>query len=318
MLAEVRTQETPGSSGGMLSVFRQTLAGFFLHGATRMAAAIAYYALFSLPPLLVIAVTIAGLVAQATNLADDGQVRELIHAEVETAIGQGSAEQVDQMIELASTAPKSTLGLVIGAGFFLFGASGVMFQLQAALNEVWSVRRDPARSGVKTFLLKRLLSFGMVLCVGFLLLLLMFASIGMSLLGNGVGRLFPEPISAGAIFAIGNLVNLVGAFLLFAAIFKWLADVVVHWRDALAGAALTAVLFILGKSALAVFFARVDIGSMYGAAGSLALILFWIYYSALIFLFGAEFTRALTLRRREKITPQSGAVVYERVVRTVT
>ena len=317
MLAEVRTQETPGSSGGMLPVFRQTIAGFFQHGATRMAAAIAYYALFSLPPLLVIAVTIAGMTAEATNVADDGQVRELIRTEVESAIGQGSADQIDQMIQLASTAPKSTLGLILSAGFFLFGASGVMFQLQAALNEVWSVRRDPARSGLKTFLLKRLLSFGMVLCVGFLLLLLMLASITMSILGNGVGMLFPEPLSEGALFAIGNLVNLSGAFLLFAAMFKWLADVVVHWRDALLGSAVTASLFILGKSMLAIFFARVDIGSTYGAAGSLALILVWIYYMAIIFLFGAEFTRALTLRRREKITPQAGAVVYERVVRAV-
>lgn len=299
----------------MLNLIRNTAESFAEHDCMRMAAAIAYYALFSLPPLLVISITLASYLANLAQVADNGRAQQLVQREVTQSLGVGAAEQVDQMIEHASRAPRSTLGLIIGAAVFFFGASGVMVQLQASINEVWTVKPDPKRGGIKNFLLKRVLSFAMVLGVSFLLLISMLLSTILSSVGDQVAKLLSADITEAALHVISLGVNLVFATLIFAAMFKWLADVEVAWRDVWIGAGTTALLFIAGKSALTFYFATVDLGSTYGAAGSMALILTWVYYSALIFLFGAEFTRAVTLHRHGEITPQSGAVAVETIVR---
>lgn len=267
----------------MLQLLRNTAENFAEHDCMRMAAAIAYYALFSLPPLLVIAITLAGYLANLAKVADDGHIRQMVQREVTQSLGVGAAKQVDEMIEHASRAPRSTVGLLVGTAIFLFGASGVMVQLQASINEVWSVRPDPKRGGIRNFILKRMLSFGMVLGVSFLLLISMLLSTILATVGDKIARLMSAEVTDTALQVTSLGTNLVFATMIFAAMFKWLADVEVVWRDVWIGAATTAVLFIAGKAALTLYFATVDLGSTYGAAGSLALILTWVYYSAVIF-----------------------------------
>ena len=300
----------------MLSLLKTTFANFGKHNCPRMAAALAYYALFSMPPLLVISIALASFVADMASLGDNGQVRHMIEREATQSLGTGAAAQIDAMIEHASTIPKSPWGFVIGGALFLFGASGVMVQLQSALNEVWSVQPDPDRSTVRLFLLKRVLSFAMVLGVGFLMLTSMMVSASLTMMGDYLAQFVGEGMSSYVPMLSGIVANYLVATLLFAAMFQWLPDARIEWRNVWVGAAVTALLFIIGKTLLAVYFAKIDVGSAYGAAGSLALILTWVYYSGMVFLLGAEFTRAVAKRRQGKIEPDEGAVKVETAVKT--
>lgn len=292
----------------MPHVLKQTYTGFFADKCPQLAAALAYYAVFSMPPLLVIVITLASYGASMVSSAEGGDARDLILTEVRQALGSGAAEQVDDVIQRASRLPRSYWGAAISVVAFLFGASGVMVQLQASLNTVWRVSPDPRAGGVKHFLVKRLLSFAMVLGVGFVLLVSLLVSTALSAVGHylktnlGVSLLMLSPA------AVHGLAQLVVFTLMFAALFKWLPDAEVAWRDVARGSLVTAALFIAGKGVLSIYFAQMDIGSSYGAAGSLALILLWVYYSGMILLLGAEFTHAIAVDREGDPKPEPGAV----------
>jgi membrane protein len=295
----------------MLELLRETWNGFQRHKTTRAAAALAYYTLFSLPALLFIAISVAGVVARSANMAEDGQFRELIDREARESLGEGAAEQIGDMITRASEMPSSPLGIAIGIGMFLLGASGVMVQLQSALNEVWGVEPDPTKSSIWTFLLKRVISFGMVLGVGFLLLASLLISTILSTLGDFVAHFLGAQVS-GIVPELVHLgANFLVSLLLFAAMFKWMPDVTVPWRSVLIGATFTAVMFIIGKVLLNLYFSNADVGSSFGAAGSLALILLWTYYTGTILLLGAEFTRAVASSSRGTVEPEPGARLIE-------
>ncbi|TWT78565.1 hypothetical protein Pla123a_13580 [Posidoniimonas polymericola] len=299
----------------MFGLLKQTFADFSEDGCPRMAAALAYYALFSLPPLLVIVVMIVGSVASMGSLVDNQQAREAIRREAADSVGEEAAKQIDQMIDKAQQAPRSALGVLGSVGIFLFGASGVMVQLQAALNEVWNVKPSPKRSGARRFVLKRLLSFAMVLGVGFVLLVSLVASTVMAALSKWITVYLPPGMTAMTPIVVSLSTDLLVAGLLFAAMFKWLPDALVRWSDVWIGAAVTALLFVVGKSVLALYFANANVGATYGAAGSVVLILAWVYYSGMIFLLGAEFTHAVAVKRHGAVRPARGAVVVETVVR---
>lgn len=291
----------------MWSLLKETWSSFSRHKATRSAAALAYYTLFSLPALLFIAISVAGAVARTANVAKDGQFRELIDREARESLGAGAADQVNEMIARASEMPNSPMGIAIGVGVFLVGASGVMVQLQLALNEVWGVEPDPEKSTIWTFLIKRVLSFGMVLGVGFLLLASLLISTLLATLGDFIAQTLGTDVSGFIPQAVHLLANFLVTLLLFAAMFKWMPDAIIPWRSVWLGAAVTAAMFVIGKVLLSVYFANADVGSSFGAAGSLALILVWTYYSAIILLFGAEFTRSVAEIHHEKVEPEPGA-----------
>lgn len=302
----------------MLQLIRSTAKGFADHNCMRMAAAIAYYALFSLPPLLVIAITLAGYLANLVRVSDDGQIRSMVQQRVTEVLGEDAALQVDKMIEQANTVPGSTAGFVIGTAVFLFSASVVLVQLQSTMNEVWSVRPNPSRGGVSNFMIKRLISLAMALVLSILLLASVLLSTLLTIVGNQVGKLLPEGMTSTAL-QVGSVgVDFVLATLMFAATYKWLSYAKIAWQDVWLGAAVTGILFILGKSLLTYYIAKVNLGSTYGAAGSLALILIWVYLSASLLLIGAEFTRALTVKRSGAVTPLRGAVAVETTVRTAS
>jgi membrane protein len=296
----------------MWGLLRETWDGFHRHKTTRAAAALAYYTLFSLPALLFIAISVAGVVARSANLAKDGQFRELVDREARESLGEGAAQQINEMITRASDMPTSPLGIAIGIGVFLVGASGVMIQLQSALNEVWAVEPDPKKSSIWTFLFKRVLSFGMVLGVAFLLLASLLISTILSTLGDFVAQFLGSEVSSFVPQLVHLGANFIVSLLLFAAMFKWMPDIKVPWRSIWLGAAVTAVMFIIGNVLLTVYFSQADVGSSFGAAGSLALILLWTYYTGIILLLGAEFTRAIAITKEEKVEPEPGARLVKR------
>ena len=190
----------------------------------------------------------------------------------------------------------------------MLGASGAFGQLQAALNRAWEVAPDPEQGGLKAFLLKRVFSFGMILSVAFLLLVSLVLSAALSAFGGALAGMLPEGVSATLLQVLNQVVSFAVIAGLFAAIFKVLPDATVAWRDVWVGAAVTAVLFVVGKFVIGYYLGRSNPGEAFGAAGSLAVMFVWIYYSSMILLLGAEFTQAWAEARGSGIAPERGAV----------
>jgi membrane protein len=267
-----------------------------------MAAALAYYTVFSLPPLLVIVVSVAGMFVST----DD--VQTLVKSETRAVVGDGGAAQIGTMIQHAQMPGRGLWGTVIGGVMLLFGATGVMVQLQDSLNQAWDVKPDPRQGGAKAFVVKRMLSVAMILAIAFLLLVSLVVSMILNSVHEQVGGWLPAGISEGALKLAHGTVSYLVITVLFAGMYKYLPDVKVAWRDVWLGAALTAALFVLAKWGLGLYLSRSDVASTYGAAGALALILIWIYYSGVIFLLGAEFTQVWARHHGRGFEPAAGAI----------
>ena len=262
--------------------------------APRLAAALAYYTIFSLAPVLVIVVAVAGLAfgADAVRAALVGQVRGLL--------GEAGADLVLTMLREAARPKDSLTAMALAFATLLFAASGLFAQLQDALNTVWDVEPQPGR-GLLGLLKDRFLSFTMVLGVGFLLLVSLVLAAALhaaqAFAQGWVGGMAP-------IFQVlGFALDLALTTLLFAMLFKFLPDVAIRWSDVWRGALATALLFTAGKFALGAYIGRAAVGSAYGAAGSLAIVLIWVYYSAQILLFGAELTQVYARQRGSWVSP---------------
>ena len=246
-----------------------------------MAASLAYYTIFSIAPLLVIAIAIAGFAfgKQAAQNALAGQIQGFV--------GPNAAKMIETMIQSAYKPAHGLIASIIGLIALLAGASGVFGEIQDALNVIWDVDTN-AKSGVWNLVKSRMLSYGMVLVIGFLLLVSLMVSASLAAAFKLVGGVIPVPefvLHAGEL-----IVSLFVITLLFALLFKVLPDIKVTWNDVLFGAFTTAVLFTIGKFAIGLYLGKSVSSSAYGAAGSLVLVISWIYYSALILYFGAEFT----------------------------
>lgn len=293
-------------------IVRRTLADFSRDDCPQMAAALAYYTLFSLPPLLVLVLFIAGAVAQP------GAIEGRMASQMASVVGPEATRQIERLIAGANARLAGGGGVVptlLGVAALAFGASGAFTQLQRALNRAWEVAPAPAGSRlarVRSVLLKRLLSFGMILGTGFLLLVSLGVSALLSMLGTEIERVLPGELPLHASHALDLGISLFVITLLVAAIFKVLPDARVAWRDVWVGAAATSVLFVLGKFAIGFYLGRSDLGEVFGAAGSLVMVLAWIYFSALLFLLGAEFTQVWARRYGKQIEPARGAVRVRR------
>lgn len=286
----------------MLALFKEAARSFSEDDCSRMAAALAYYTAFSLGPLLILLLLLAGL------FFDPAEVERHIAGQAGAALGPEAADQIVGMLRSASVPSAFGLRGLLGLAGLLFGATGVVTQLQAALNDVWHVRPDPEKGSVLDFLTKRLLSLGMVLGLAFVLVVSLATSTLISAFGEQLALLLPGALSASAATTVDLGVTLVVLTAIFAAIFKVLPDARIAWRDVLFGAGFTAALFVLGKFGLGWYLGRAGVGSTFGAAGSLALILLWVYYSAMILLFGAELTQARACQGGRPILPMPGAV----------
>ena len=287
----------------MWSLLKETFAEFRDDEATRVAAALSYYTVFALPPLLVLLVTIAGAIWEPAD------VQGRIEGQIQALLGADGASAIRAMLENANRPDAGGLfPTLLGIAGLLFGATGAFIQLQSALNTAWDVRPDPAQGGIRNFVTKRLLSIGMILGVGFLVLVSLALSAILSAAGSSIERFLPESLSGPLLLVFNALLSLAVITLLFAAIYKVLPDVVIRWREVWIGAFVTALLFVIGKFAIGFYIGQSDPGSAYGAAGSLAVILLWVYYASIIVLLGAEFTQVWARRRGVEIVPEEGAV----------
>jgi membrane protein len=292
---------------GVVQLLKDTFKGFSDDDCPTMAAALSYYTVFSLPPLLVLLLTLLGAVM------DPQDIQGNLEAQMRSAMGPSGAEQVHTI--LANADRPGAGGLVptiLSVVALLLGATGVFGQLQAALNKAWGVAPDPEKGGIKAMLLKRVFGIGMVLGLAFILLVSLVVSAVLSAFGEQLGRFLPSGLSAPVLEAINFAGSLAVISLLFGAIFKVLPDAQIAWRDVRVGAVVTALLFVAGKFALGLYLGHSNPGEAFGAAGALALMLVWIYYSSMIVLLGAEFTQVWAERRGSGIVPEKGAV---RVVR---
>ena len=262
-----------------------------------LSAAIAYYTIFSLPPLLVIIVGVAGAVFGADR------IEEAIAKQMGSLIGPSAGDEIRTMIENAGDIGSGIGSKVAGIAALLFGATGAFAQLQKALNRAWEVE-EAEGGGILGVVMKRVLSFGMVLTIAFFLLVSLVVSAGLTAVGDAASEVVGGGVT-GALLQVANVVvGLVVIGALFTVLFKALPDAEVAWKDAAVGGLVTAVLFTVGKTLIGLYLGTADPGSAFGAAGSLALILVWIYYSALIVLVGAEFTQQWAMRLGEGIEPE--------------
>ncbi|MGO3183724.1 MAG: YihY/virulence factor BrkB family protein [Aequorivita sp.] len=286
-----------------LKLLKETYVSWDENDPWAKSAVIAYYALFSLPSLLIITVHFAGV------FFGREAVEGRISGEISDMIGEGSAELVQTMILNSALSKSSVLFVIFGIGVLIFGATGVFFQLQKALNDIWSVRSK--KNNILDTLKRRAVSFGMVLVVGLLMLISLILSTAINALSEFIGNYYTE-FSPGFIQFINFIISQIIVTALFAAIFTLLPDVKIKWKTNLIGASMTSLLFLIGKYLIGFYFSKSDPASVYGAAGSVVLLLLWVYYTCLILFFGAEFTVQWALHRNIKIEPSSNATLsYE-------
>jgi membrane protein len=278
----------------MVTLFRTALAGWWNDRAMSLGAAIAFFTVFSLAPMLLVAIGITGL-AFGREAAEGALVEEL-----GGLIGGQTGATLEGMIASAGQFESGVVGVVVGVGTFLFLATGAIIELQDDLNIIWKVRALES-FGVSDFVRTRLLSLTLIVGFGFLLMVSLILDAGLTRLGS-----YLEAAFSGASVALRILNSAVAfaiAALLFAMIFKILPAVELTWRDVWMGAVVTAVLFTAGKFAIGYYIGKSGIASAYGAAGSIVTILLWIYYSSLILLFGAEFTKAYAESQGSRADP---------------
>lgn len=278
---------------------KQTYLSWDKNDPWAKSAVIAYYALFSLPSLLMITVHIAGIFYGPE--AVQGKITE----EIGGLIGQGSAKAIETMIANATIENSSIFTISIGIGMLIFSATGVFFQLQKALNDIWSVRAK--EEGFVNILKRRATSFGLVLAIGLLLLIALVISAAISAVSNYLSAYYSEASSV-VVTILNFIISEVFITALFASIFTILPDVKIKWKTTLLGALFTSFLFLIGKYILGFYFSQANPASVYGAAGSVVLILLWVYYTCLILFFGAELTVNWALHRNIQITPTKHAI----------
>jgi membrane protein len=275
---------------------RKHVGEFFDEDPFEKAAAVSFYALLALAPLVLVVVAIAGLVFGTQA------VQRQVVSEIQGLVGADGAQAVELVLENASTPEKSLISIAIGLVTLLIGASGVFIQLQSALNSIWDVPTERPGNALWRFLRHRLLSMAMVVGLGFLMLVSLMVSALLSAIDARYSSLSTWPAVWEGLNALGSLLVIT---LLIAMIFKVLPDVRIPWRDVWLGALVTALLFTLGKIAIGAYLGRASIGSSYGAAGSVVVLVVWVYYASLIFFVGAQITH-IGARSRRMTIPETG------------
>lgn len=264
---------------------------------------IAYYTIFSLPGLLVIIINLAG------SMFGTEAVTHQISGQISGMVGQDTAKDIESMIVKVNYSDGTVLSTILSIATLLFGATGVFYQLQQVLNKMWGVKPKP-KGKIWKLIKDRVFSFGLILVVGFLLLVSLVLSAGLAAVSNWVSGFVAESLTF--VFSLLDIVVSVGMItFLFAAIFKFLPDAKIRWRDVWTGAFLTSVLFVIAKFALGLYFGNTNPGSAYGAAGTVILIMLWVSYAGLIILFGAEFTQTYANAYGRHVEPADSAVSTE-------
>ena len=270
-------------------MLRQSFQDWNEDNAPRLGAALAFYTILSISPMVILVVAIVSLVF------DRARAQDHLLSQVQSLVGPDGRAAVQSMLASGQKASSGILATLIGLGTLIFGASGVFGELRSALNTIWEVK-PRVGSGISALLKERIFSFGMVISVGFVLLVSLLASAGLAAMTKFFNGLLPIPSLV--LGLLNFIVSFVGIAVLFAFILKYVPETAVEWSDVRWGATATAFLFTVGKSLLGLYLGKASPGSAYGAAGSLVVMVIWVYYSAQIFFFGAEFTHVHALSRR--------------------
>lgn len=286
-------------------LLKETFKGYAEDKVPKLSASLAYYTVFSLGPLLVVIITLCAIFLGAEA------INNTIYNQMAGFVGADAANQLQEIIKNASLSGKSTVAAIIGGITLLVGATSIFGEIQDSINGIWGLKPKP-KAGFMVLLKNRLLSFGILGTLGFLMLVSLGATALVETIGNRLKEHFPDVTVV--LFYIINLVLTLGiTTLLFAVIFKVLPDAKIKWKEIWVGAIATSLLFLLGKFAISFYISKSNVGSTYGTAGSLVVILVWIYYSSMILYLGAEFTKAYLLRYVSAIHPNQYAMTVQKM-----
>ncbi|WP_369615554.1 YihY/virulence factor BrkB family protein [Flavobacterium sp. CFS9] len=287
-------------------LLRTTFLEFNDDNAIKLSAALSYYTIFALPPLLIIIITICGFF-----FGEEAVTGEL-YGQINRLVGNDAAIQIQDAIKNVQLSDSNVFVTIFGVVMLLIGASGVFAEIQSSINFIWGLRAKPNK-GLKKFIQNRIMSFSMIVSVGFLMLVSLMLNAVLDVLNARLKLYLAD--STVYLFYIINLIIVLGSItLLFAIIFRTLPDGIIKWRDAFIGAGCTAILFMIGKFAIGFYLGNSTIASVYGAAGSVIIILVWVYYSAIILYFGAEFTKVYAKTYGGKIAPNGYSVEIKKEI----
>jgi membrane protein len=282
------------------NLFKETFREFIDDNAIKLSAALSYYTIFSLPPLLIIIISLSGFFFGADAVKGE------IFGQINGLVGNEAALQIQETIKNVKLSESNTFATTIGVIVLLIGASGVFAEIQDSINYIWGIKAKPKRGLIK-FIKNRLMSFSMIGSVGFLLLVGLIVNSLMDVLNQRLAAHFPKD-TIYLFYVVNLLIVFVIITLLFTVIFKTLPDGKIVLKDCIIGASFTAFLFMIGKFAIGAYLGSTAIASIYGAAGSVILILVWVYYSAIILYFGAEFTKVYAHLHGDKIIPNEYSI----------
>ena len=285
---------------GMWQVLKNSFKGFSDDKVTKLSGSLAYYTVFSLAPLLIIIISLCGL------FLGREAIEGTVYQQLAGFVGADTAAQLQEMIKNASLAGKSKMAAIIGGITLLVGATTVFAEIQDSINGIWGLKPKPKRGWLK-MLQNRFLSFSVIISLGFLLLVSLGISSLIDAFSEGLRRRFPE-VTVIVFYVVNLAITLSVTTLIFGVIFKVLPDAEIKWKDVIAGALATAILFMLGKLGISFYISKSEVGSTYGTAGSLVILLLWVYYSSIILYFGAEFTKAYAVKYGSEIHPNHYAV----------
>jgi membrane protein len=281
-------------------VLKKAALAFVEDNALKLAASLSYYTIFSMGPILIIVISLVGI------FYGREAVQGRIYGQVKGFIGSDAAIQLQAIIKNIEQSQFKTTGIIIGIVLLLFGASGVFTEIQDSINRIWSVKAKPKRGWLK-FITNRLLSFSLVVGLGFVMLVSLLVSTLLDALNGQLQRFFSDDLVI--LFYILNLVIVLAVItLLFAVIFKVLPDAIIRWRDVIKGSLFTALLFMGGKFLISFYISKSNVGVTYGTAATIVLILLWVYYSSVILYFGAEYTKCYAVEAGSGIRPKDTAV----------
>lgn len=281
-------------------ILKKTFTGFMEDKAMKLSASLSYYTVFSLGPVLVVIFSVVSLVFG--KAAIEGKV----YTQIKELIGDSAALQVQQIISNVNQSGDGVLGAIIAGVVLVITASAVFIEIQDSINYIWSVKSKPKKGWLK-LIINRLLSFSLLVTIGFLMLVALLVSALIELLGDELQQMLPG-ISIMVLYIVNMVIVFVVISLLFTIIFKVLPDAKISWKDAMRGAAFTAVLFIIGKFLISLYLGNSDISQTYGAAASVMLLFLWVYYSAMILYLGAEFTKVYAKNHGDGIKLKDSAV----------
>lgn len=281
-------------------VLRRTVVSFLDDNALKLSASLSYYTIFSLGPVMIIVISLAGIFFGRE--AAQGEIYE----QVRGFIGNSAALQLQEIIRNVEYSQYKTTGIIIGLVMLLVGASSVFTEMQDSINSIWSVKAKPKKGWMK-LVRNRLLSFSLIIAIGFISLVALVVNAALDALSNKLLNFFPETMFV-LFYILNMLLILIVITSLFVVIFKVLPDAIIRWRDVLRGAVFTAILFMGGKFLISYYITHSQISTAYGAATSIVIILVWVYYSAVILYLGAEFTKCYALEAGSGIKPRDTAV----------